>query len=318
MSEIPFKGEIRKDYITGSDVIFTFSRDKRPKDFKSEEIMYGNKENCPFEYGKESLNTTIKLIEDPWKLRLMYNKYPIVNEDIAPYNENPGFFTRYANYGHSYVIVDTPDHLQKFYEIEDSLLQKWFKLVAEAEKRAYSDSNIKQVYTFRNNGSISGGSLYHPHTQIIGFTFVLPIIKQELDIIKKNRGNCILEEAMKKEKERILIEDEKAIAFAPYGSRFKGQSIIMPKRHIDYVGRLEEEETISLARFIKEILRKNNILFGSHSYNIIFHELKDNKKLHFYIEIAPRFSNFGAMELSGLYLNSLRPEEYVQRFNETV
>lgn len=315
MSEIPFKGEIRRDYITGSDVIFTFSRDKRPKDFRSEEVVYGNVENCPFEYGKENLNTTIKFVGEPWKLRLMYNKYPIVNEEVKPY-ESSGFFTKYVNYGHSYVIVDTPEHLQRFHEIEDKLLQKWFNLIAEAEKLAYSDKKIKHVYTFRNNGSISGGSLYHSHTQIIGFTFVLPIIKQELDIIKNNHGKCILEEALKKEKERILMEDNETVAFAPYGSRFRGHSIIMPRRHIDYVGRLDEKETESLAKFIKTVLSRNHKIFGSHSYNLIFHELKDNKKIHFYIEIAPRFSNFGAMELSGLYLNSLRPEEYVQRFNE--
>jgi len=315
MSEIPFKGEIRRDYITGSDVIFTFSRDKRPKDFRTEEIMYGSAENCPFEYGKESLNTTIKIIGEPWRLRLMYNKYPIVNEEITP-SESSDFFTKYANYGHSYVIVDTPNHLQKFYEIEDNTLQEWFLLLAEAENRAYSDKKIKHVYTFRNSGNISGGSLYHPHTQIVGFTFVLPIIKQELNIIKNNGGHCILEEALKKEKERILIEDQEAIAFAPYGSRFRGHSIIIPRRHIDYVGRLEEKEIKSLTKFIKIILAKNQKIFGSHSYNLIFHELKDNKKLHFYMEIAPRFSNFGAMELSGLYLNSLRPEDYVQRFNE--
>ncbi|MCW1299187.1 MAG: hypothetical protein QXD02_02560, partial [Candidatus Parvarchaeum sp.] len=116
MSEIPFKGEIRRDYITGSDVIFTFSRDKRPKDFRSEEVMYGNAENCPFEYGKENLNTTIKFVGEPWKLRLMYNKYPIVNDEVTPY-KNSDFFTKYVNYGHSYVIVDTPEHSQRFHEI---------------------------------------------------------------------------------------------------------------------------------------------------------------------------------------------------------
>jgi UDPglucose--hexose-1-phosphate uridylyltransferase len=315
MSEIPFKGEIRRDYITGSDVIFTFSRDTRPKDFRSEEKEYGNIENCPFEYEKESLNTTIKFVGEPWKLRFMYNKYPIVNENVTPC-ENSNFFTRYVNYGHSYVIVDTPNHLQNFYDIDDEMLNEWFKLVAEGEKMAYSDKKIKQVYAFRNSGKISGGSLYHPHTQIIGFTFILPVIKQEIEIIEKNRGRCILEEAIKKEEKRILMEDKNVIAFAPYGSRFKGQSVIMPSRHIDYVGNLEENEIKSMIKFIKIILRKNQKMFGDHSYNLIFHELKDNKKIHFYAEITPRFSNFGAMEFSGLYINSLRPEEYVERFNE--
>ncbi|MEM0142794.1 MAG: DUF4931 domain-containing protein [Candidatus Parvarchaeum sp.] len=313
MSEIPFKGEIRKDYITDSDVIFTFSRDMRPKDFKNEEVLYGKVEDCPFEYGNEKLNTTIKFVGEPWKLRLMYNKYPIVNEDVTPYKSSD-FFIKYANYGHSYVIIDTPHHMQKFHEIEDDLLEKWLKLAAETEELAYSDKKIKYVYTFRNNGKISGGSLYHPHTQIIGFTFVLPIIKQELEIIRKNSGKCVLESALKKEEERILMQDENAIALAPYGSRFKGASIIMPRRHVDYIGNLEENEIKSMTKIIKTVLSKNQKIFGDHSYNLIFHELKDNKKIHFYVEITPRFSSFGGMELAGLYLNSLRPEEYTEKF----
>ena len=315
MSEIPFKGEIRRDYITGSDVIFTFSRDKRPKDFKNEEILYGKAENCPFEYGKENLNTTIKFVGDPWKLRLMYNKYPIVNENVT-LSDKEDFFTKYVNYGHSYVIIDTPDHLQKFYQIKEDLLESWFKLIIDAEDLAYSDEKIKHVYTFRNNGSISGGSLYHPHTQVIGFTFLPPIIKQELEIIKNNEKRCVIEEAIGKEGKRTLLKDENVVAIAPYGSRFRGLSIIVPKRHMDYVGRLNDAEIKSLAKFIKTILEKNYKIFGSHSYNLIFHELKGNKELHFYIEIAPRFSNFGAMELSGLYINSLRPEEYLELFNK--
>ena len=316
MSEIPFKGEIRRDYITETDVIFTFSRDKRPRDFKNEEILYGNAESCPFEYGKESLNTTIKFIGDPWKLRLMYNKYPIVNEETTP-SEKEDFFTKYANYGHSYVIIDSPKHLQKFYKIEDDILESWIKLLIEAENLAYSDKKIKHVYTFRNNGSISGGSLYHPHTQVIGFTFVPPIIKQELEIIKNNNKKCVIEDAIQKETKRTLMEDKNAIAIAPYGSRFRGLSIIVPKRHIDYVGKLNDYEIKSIIKLIKTILEKNQKIFGSHSYNLMFHELKDDKDLHFYIEIAPRFSSFGAMELSGIYINSLRPEEYVELFNKT-
>ncbi|MCL4391189.1 DUF4931 domain-containing protein [Candidatus Parvarchaeota archaeon] len=315
MSEIPFKGEIRRDYITGSDVIFTFSRDIRPKDFKNEEIIYQNTDNCPFEYGKEPLNTTIKFVGKPWKLRLMYNKYPVVNEEIKPYIHK-GFFTDYANYGKSYVVIDTPHHTQKFYDIDDETLQQWFELLVEAEKKCYSDKNIKHVYVFKNSGSISGGSLHHPHTQIIGFTFVLPVIKQELRIIEKNNGGCILEEAIPNEKERMLLEDENAISFAPYGSMFKGMSVLLPKRHLNFIGKLKKEEIKSLIKFMKEILRKNERIFGGHSYNITFHETKTNDKFHFYIEIAPRFSNFGAMELSGVYLNSLRPEEYATKFKQ--
>ncbi len=315
MSEDVVKGEIRKDYITGSRVIFAFSRDKRQRDFKNEEVT-SNAKDCPFEYGKENLNKTIKLVGNPWKLRLIYNKYPIVNEEIIHY-KNSNFLRRYSNYGHSYVIIDTPNHLQKFHEIEENILQKWFNLIIDTENTTYSDKRIKQVCTFKDSGSISGGSLYHQHTQIIGFTFISPIIKKEINVIKNNHRKCILEEALKKEKERVLIENKNAIAFAPYGSRFRGHSIIMPKRHIDYVGRLDRAEIKSLVKFIKTILAKNDKIFDKHSYNLIFHELKGSKELHFYIEITPRFSNIGSAELSGLYINSLTPEEYTKIFNET-
>lgn len=316
MSEIPFRGEIRRDYITGSDVIFTFSRDSRPKDFKTEEVIFGNAENCPFEYGKERLNTTIKLVDDPWKLRLMYNKYPVVNNEIKPCADE-AFFTKFSNYGYSYVIVDTPSHNQKFHDIDEEMLEKWFDLIMESEDMMYSDKEIKQVYTFKNSGNISGGSLHHPHTQVIGFTFILPVIKQELSMIKNNKGGCLFEEAAEKEAERTLLSDKNAVAIAPFGSRFRGFSIIMPRRHIGNVNELNREEIASMVRFMKKILGKNWKIFGSHSYDITFHGMRKNDGFHFHIEIVPRFSNFGSMELSGVYLNSLKPEEYCKMFDQT-
>jgi UDPglucose--hexose-1-phosphate uridylyltransferase len=317
MSEIPFKGEIRRDYLTGSDVIFTLSRDTRPRDFRNDESLYGNKTDCQFEYGKESFNTTIKTVGKPWKLRLMYNKYPIVNSGVESFLEN-GFLKKYSNYGKSYVVVDTPNHSMKFHEIDNADLYEWFKLLIEGEKMMYEDKKIKHVYVFKNSGSISGGSIYHQHTQIIGLPFILPVIKQDLLIIKENHNKCIIEDAIKIDKERILIEDKYALAFSPFGSRFKGMSIITVKRHINHITKLNDAEILSIINMLKEILKRNEKIFGAHSYNIMFHEMKSSPELHLYLEITPRFSNIGSMELSGVFMNSLRPEVYVKKFRDAV
>ena len=55
----------------------------------------------------------------------------------------------------------------------------------------------------------------------------------------------------------LLFTDPLIFAFAPYGSRFRGHSIIMPKRHIDYVGRLKEKEFFTkLAALLSEEYQK--------------------------------------------------------------
>ncbi len=315
MSEIPFKGEIRRDYFTGTDVIFTVSRDKRPNDYKIKKLTFESAKNCEFEYGKEMLDTTIKMVGNPWKLRLMYNKYPIVNPDSRKYIKKQ-YFTNHPNYGHSYIIVDTPIHTQKFHEIEDDLLIEWFKLLIEGEDKMYQDKNIKQVLSYKNSGKLSGGSLYHSHTQIMGFTFVLPLIKTELENIKRSKSKCLFEEAIKREKERTLLSDKNAVAIAPYGSRFKAMSIIIPRRHVSYAGELKPEEIVSIIKFIKMILRKNEKILGENSYNILFHELKNNKRFHFHIEILPRLNSLGSIELNEVYVNSILPEDYTKKFKE--
>ena len=112
-----------------------------------------------------------------------------------------------------------------------------------------------------------------------------------------------------------MFENEKVIAVAPYGSRFAGESMILPKRHINYIMDLSQEEKEELVEGLKKLIQTNKKLFGEQAYNFVIHENKKEKDYHMHIEVYPRLSNLAGIELGqNVFVNTLVPEDYAKKF----
>lgn len=313
-------GRIRIDYRTGSEIIFSPVRDNKPMDFHSKETDWSTDiSKCPFEYEKAELNKTLMLIggdEHSWKLRVIENKFPF----ISPYFNHDcqtGFFNEKSAFGYSEIILDTPKHNFPFDEFDDGELKMWIDVVVLREENLYANAGIKHVYVFKNEGPKSGASLSHTHTQIMAFPEPPETILKESARINANLsdgGKCLYEEAMQREKDRILAENSTFMAFAPFGSRFMGEALILPKRHINYAGKMSNEEKMDLANLLGKVLKTNVKLFGRTSYNMVFHEIKSDERFHFHIEIYPRVITFAGVEFAGFSTNQLYPEKYADMF----
>jgi galactose-1-phosphate uridylyltransferase len=90
----------------------------------------------------------------------------------------------------------------------------------------------------------------------------------------------------------------------------------MPKRHVNYVGLLSSEEKSDFVDILSKIIKTNEALFGKISYNILFHEVKDDENFHFHVEICPRVITFAAIEFAGFNTNQVFPEFYAKLFRE--
>jgi len=319
-----FKGEeIRVDYRTGVKILFSSSRNNKPTDFSelSEDKWESDPSKCPFEYGKESLNKTIKLVggdEHSWKLKVIENKFPLLAPkfDFVPENR---FLKEEPSFGYCEVIFETPLHNVRFSQLKKEDYLRWLDAIIERENVLYSRERIKYVYTFKNEGPRSGASLSHAHSQIMAFEDVSKTIKEEQAKIREffdKEKACLYEYAIKQEKERILAENKTFIAFAPFGSRMSAESVIMPKRHINYVGLLSEEEKSDFVDILSKVIKINDQIFGKLSYNLLFHELKSDDQFHFHVEIYPRIITFASVEFAGFNTNQIFPESYVKMFLE--
>ncbi|MGC8533064.1 MAG: galactose-1-phosphate uridylyltransferase [Candidatus Parvarchaeum sp.] len=313
--------EIRVDYRTGTKILFSSVRNNKPADFYnlSEDKWESDVSRCPFEYGKESLNKTIELVggdEHSWKLKIIENKFPMLSPkfDFTP---EDGFLREEPAFGYCEVIFETPTHNVRFSQLQKEDYLRWIDAVIEREKALYSRDRIKYVYTFKNEGPRSGASLSHAHSQIMAFEEIPKTIKEEQEKIRefydKNK-ECLYEHAIKYEKERLLAENESFIAFAPFGSKMSSESVIMPKRHVNYVGLLSDQEKSDFVDLISKVVKTNEVLFGKLSYNLLFHELKSDSNFHFHVEIYPRVITFAAVEFAGFNTNQLFPEKYAEMF----
>ncbi len=312
--------EIRKDYRTGYYSVIVPGREHRPKELETEDEGSKNLKDCPFEPGTvDRINLEIMHVNEPWTTMVIRNKFPELDGNTPLEYEN-GFFSSISGYGYNEVLIESPKHSDKFENMALKKSLEWLNTLIEREEDLYSRNYIKHVMVFKNYGASGGASIGHSHTQIIAWPEILGTSAVEIEITKKylkENHSCIYEDAIKKEEARVLFETEKVAAVAPYGSRFSGESMILVKRHVNYIMDLSQEEKEELVEGLKKIIQTNKRLFGEQAYNFVIHENKIEKDYHMHIEIYPRLSNLAGIELGqNVFVNTMMPEDYVKKFRE--
>ena len=132
----------------------------------------------------------------------------------------------------------------------------WLNTLIEREDALYLKNYIKHVHMFKNSGRAAGESLDHAHTQIMAWPELIGKLRAEYDIASsynQKEGACIYEKVLDNERYRLLIETNDFICIAPFASRMAGESMILPKRHVTYLGDLTENERSGLVDVLKRI-----------------------------------------------------------------
>ncbi len=186
---------------------------------------------------------------------------------------------------------------------------------------------IKYVLIFENKGEEIGVTLSHPHGQIYAFSYIPPIILEELKSSKKfYRKNkkcihCKIIERELKDRVRIITANKDFIAFIPFYAGWPYEVHIYPLRHLESLCQLNDRETNSLALVIKELISRYNKLFNFRMpYVMIIHQKPtDNRSYnyyHFHFEFYPpyraknKLKYLAGCELgAGTFLNDTLPEE---------
>lgn len=296
--------EIRKDYFLNKYVIITPVRAKRPRQVKAVHFL-GKGKNCPFCPDKVEKNLIIKkysfLQKQPWSIMVLRNKYPVVSLN------NP------QSYGQHEVIVETPNHHQELSQLSLKKIENLLNVYQDRTRELSKVPKINYILIFKNEGGKSGASLSHAHSQIFSSQILPPNLAEEFKYMRqyqKKHGACPYCDIIKKEEKgpRRIYADKEIVAIAPYASAYHYESWIFPRRHLDNITDLNQNETNILAKVLKKILRK--IYNLNLSYNFFLHQVISETNQHFYLKIQPREAVWGGVELgSGLVVNSLAPEK---------
>ena len=334
--------ELREDPIIDNWVIISTERGRRPLDYKIK-TEEKKKDNCVFCEGNES-KTPPEIFafrkegtmenKPGWKVRVVPNKYPALKMEWREAAlERAGMFEKMDGLGVHEVIIETPYHYKDF----DNLSIDNIVLILKTYRQRYldlsKDKRIKYILIFKNYGIDGGASLEHPHSQLIATPIIPQRIKEELRGAKEYfdlNTRCIFCDYIKQEiksKDRLIKETEKYVAISPFAARFPFETWILPKYHNARYEEASDNDILSLAGIMKEILFRIKKKLNNPPYNFIIHtappkgfsirECPDlDKKYHWHIEIIPRLTKIAGFEWgTGFYINTTSPEEATRILN---
>ncbi len=310
--------ELRKDYILDRWIIISERRKERPKQFKREH----KKEEgiCVFCKGNESMTPEeIGRVDDgsssgSWKARWFANKFAFVSPDEDPKVKTDGkLFTHGGSYGYHEVIAETPEHDKQMWDLNAEDIEMLLRVYKSRVEELSKKENINYVVIFKNHGPEGGTSLVHSHTQVVAFSHIPPIVREKIDALaefaKSEPSSCAYCKIadIESKSTRRCFENEHAVAFTPYASRFNYEVWIMPKRHAVNFKELSESETKSIAGIMHNALLKLKEIDAS--FNILFFYSPEGENMHFHIEILPRIATWAGFEFStDIVINSVSPE----------
>lgn len=299
--------ELRKDLVSGDWVVMAKTRAKRPE----------KSVKCPFCFPaiKEQ-----KIISQTRDIIVIENKYPAFKPQENLNQHHNGPFELMDGAGFHEVII-LKDHRAQLYEAD------LFELISAYQKRYLALMNRKfvdYIAIFHNYGKLAGASLEHPHSQLIASPVIDPDIHRSLsgseDYFHKHRQcvHCVMIDWERKEKTRVLDENEDFIVFVPFVSRVAYEIRIFPKEHKPYFERINNAEKKNLGDALQKSLKKLYLALDNPSYNFFLHTAPCDGKTydhyHWHFEILPKTSVWAGFELgAGIEICSVTPEQAAEK-----
>ena len=290
---------------------------------------------CPFCPGNEHTTTPEIIAFRPastppnspgWTLRAVPNKFPALQIHGELHKMGEGVFDKMNGIGAHEVIIETPDHQLSLATmpqraVEDVLWAYYFRLM-DLKK----DFRFKYVLIFKNEGEVAGSSLEHSHSQLIALPIIPKTVKEEMDTAKQyydSKERCIFCDIINQEIEtgkRVIYENDKYVAVAPFAPREPFETWILPKLHESNFGPSDKSFS-GLADIMQRVLKQLDKVLDTPPYNFILHTsaFKDeiNDYYHWHIEIMPKLTRTAGFEWgSGFYVNPTPPEEAAKFMRE--
>ena len=328
--------ELRKDPIAGRWVIISTDRAKRPTDFARESVEIKGNGFCPFCAGNENKTPPEVLAygrngtgpnSPGWTVRVVPNKFPALGIEGDLNREGEGLFDKMNGVGAHEVIIETPDHQKTLAMLAEKGLEDVLWAYRDRILDLKNDRRFRYILIFKNHGEAAGASLEHTHSQLIALPIVPRQVREEVDSARRyyqEKERCIFCDIIRQERDdgtRVILENEHFIVLAPYAPRFPFETWILPKPHASAYENTQSPMYTSLARIMKDLLMRLDVVLNFPPYNYIIHTSpigeETNEHYHWHIELMPKLTKVAGFEWgSGFYINPTPPEEAARFLRE--
>jgi UDPglucose--hexose-1-phosphate uridylyltransferase len=238
-----------------------------------------------------------------------------------------GFHDLMNGVGAHEIIAETPRHDRSIQDLEiheiSDVIRAYIARIVDLE----GDKRMRYVLIFKNHGEEAGA---HTISHSISHLMALPVtprtVKTKLITardyfaVKERCIYCDVLQQEQKEGKRLIAENENFLALAPFASRFPFETTIFPKSHNSAFSRISAGEVESLARILRDVLRKLDHTLGGPPYNLLLQDrpflrsragywntIEDDFRWH--LEILPQIARITGFEwASGFFYNPVPPE----------
>jgi UDPglucose--hexose-1-phosphate uridylyltransferase len=250
-------------------------------------------------------------------------------------SENSGKFQVDA-VGYSEVIIESSRHNALLGIAEPEKVSLSWRAMQIRGKWIRDQPGVRQLLYFKQYGALSGGSLVHPHMQIVSLPLATPEhvgrMRRCRDYYHKHHKcsvcNCLVNEPLGKgaASSRLIHASEHFVAVVPFASRQYRVSIV-PRVHGHSWLDASPEVVLDLARVLQLVMEVMFHSLDDPEYNLYLFsadvDATDNQtkaSVHWLLEVHPRFpADLGGIELaSGIRVISGLPEDMAVELREGV
>jgi len=334
--------ELRVDPITGRRVIVVPGRIARPNEYAVPPPPAPSAEGCPFCEGSEARTPPeVAALGPPgraanasgWWVRVIPNRFPTVDAETSnPVRSvSPGELSSRPGYGYHEVVIESPTHSPMLPFLPPEQVDRVLRVCRERVRVLSERPDIGSVTVFENVGPDSGGSLWHPHSQLVATPGLSPDLVEEFEGAERYRHEsgapCAFEELARREVEggrRLLFRTEELTAYTPFASTFPLEVRFVPSRHVSSFGEVNDRELERLAERVPEVLRALLAIAPPASYNLVSRSpvpsMGDRaRQYHWHLDLYPRLVRPDGFDIgSGFHVNTARPEDAAEAYREAL
>lgn len=233
------------------------------------------------------------------------------------------------------VVVFTQDPQATLGSLELEHLELLLQVWGDRTLVIGSQPQIQYVLPFENRGVEVGVTLHHPHGQIYAYPFVPPVParmhKCEQEYYQQHQRS-LLQDLIHREiaaHQRIIYEDEHAIAFIPVCARYPYEVWLAPKQQVATFTDLTPQQRQGLARGLKTVVLKYDGLWNRpFPYLMAWFQAPTDgvhPESHLHAEFYPpyrtrdRLKYLAGTELAaGMFANDALPEDKAKELQAVV
>jgi len=330
--------ELRKDPIVGRWVIIATERVRRPSDFPRRQPA-PPVPSCPLCPGHEGETPPEVLAyrdgpdaaaDGPgWRVRVVPNKFPALRVEPELERRGHGVYDLMNGVGAHELIIESPDHARGIAELAPPAVADVLRAYRERILDLQRDGRFRSVLVFKNHGAEAGATLAHPHSQVIA-TPVVPIaVADELHGARAYhdyRERCLFCDIVQQEsaeRVRIVAQNDRMVAFAPFASRFPYELWVLPRRHAAAFEDTGDADILEFGAGLATVLGALRDVLDDPPYNLVLHSAPfgagESPSYHWHFEILPKLVGLAGFELgSGFHINSVPPEDAARTLRERV